>query len=140
MLVDLNLPMNINMAKAFAAIEAGRQSVHVVLKARPDANKRELGLLLREGAWPLLKELYNPKLTSKCGRIVVTVYGSDEKFDMGSFWFKVDYLRSIVHELLNIKHSDLTIHYKRNRRSTRIEVDFSWREVVWAEDTEGLLF
>ncbi len=140
MLVDLNLPMNINMAKAFAAIEAGRKSVHVVLKACPDANKRELGLLLREGAWPLLKELYNPKLTSKCARIAFTVYGDAEKFDMGSFWFKADYLRSIVHELLNVKHSDLTIRYKRNRRTTRIEVDFSWREVVWAEDTEGLLF
>lgn len=140
MKVNLNFSADIDLAKAFAAIEAGRKSVHVVLKAHHAATKHDLGLLFRESAWPLIQELYNPKLTSKCARIEVTIYGADENFDIGSFWPKADHFRSIVLELLSLEHSALTIRYVRNRRSTRIEVDFSWREVLWAEDTEGLLF
>lgn len=140
MKVNLSFPANIDLAKAFAAIEAGRKSVHVVLKTHHAATKRDIGLMFRESVWPLLKEIYNPKLTAQCAQIKVTVYGPDDVFEMGKFWLKADYLRGIVHELLNLNHSDLTILYKRDRRSTRIEVDFSWREVLWAEDTEGLRF
>ena len=140
MMPKLDLPDNINLRKAFAAIEAGRKVVQTKLKVHHSATKRELGRLFRDAMRPITQTVRNPKLTAKSGRIDITIYAADEFLDMRSFWPKVEYLRDIVLDVVGLEHSSVSIRYVRNRRTTRIDVDFSWREVLWAEDTEGLLF
>ncbi len=140
MMTNLHLPCNINMRKAFAAIEAGRKIVQAKLKAHHSASKRELGDLFREAIRPITQTVRDPKLTAKSGRIEITIYADDEFFDMRSFWSKADYLRNIILDVVGLEHSALSIRYVHTRRMTRIDVDFSWREVLWSESTEGLRF
>lgn len=140
MMPKLDLPDNINLRKAFAAIEAGRKIVKAKLKAHHSATKRDLGGLFREAIRPITQTVRDSKLTAKSGRIEITIYADDEIFDMRAFWPKADYLRGIVLDVVGLEHSSLSIRYVRNRRTTRIDVDFSWREVLWSETTEGLLF
>ena len=140
MMPKLDLPDNINLRKAFAAIEAGRKNVHAKLKAHHSSTKRDLGALFREAIRPITQTVRDPKLTAKNGRIEITIYADDDFFDMRSFWPKADYLRRIVLDVVGLEHSSLSIRYVRNCRTTRIDVDFSWREVLWSESAEGLLF
>lgn len=138
--MNCNFPRSFKLRQAFAMIEAGRKSVQASLKIHHSATKRELGDLLREAIRPITQTVRDPKLTARTGKIEIKVYAADEKFDMCSFWPKADYLRSIVLDMVGLKHAEITIRYVRNRRSTRVDVDFSWREVLWAGSTEGLLF
>lgn len=140
MMTNLHLPCNINMRKAFAAIEAGRKIVQAKLKAHHTITKRELGDMFREAIRPITQTVRDPKLTAKSGRIEITIYADDEIFDMRSFWPKADYLRNIVLDVVGLEYSALSIRYVHTRRMTRIDVDFSWREVLWSESAEGLLF
>ena len=140
MRTNLYLPDNINMRKAFAAIEAGRKVVQTKLKVHHTVTKCEIGRLFREASRPITETVRDPKLTAKSGRIDITIYAADEFLDMRAFWPKVEYLRGIVLDMVGLEHSSVSIRYVRNLRTTRIDVDFSWREVLWAEDTEGLLF
>ena len=140
MRTNLYLPDNINMRKAFAAIEAGRKVVQTKLKAHHSLSKHELADLFREAIRPITLTVRDPKLTAKSGRIEITIYSEDEIFDMRSFWSKADHLRNIVLDVVGLQHSALSIRYVHTRRMTRIDVDFSWREVLWSESAEGLLF
>lgn len=140
MMTNLHLPCNINIRKAFAAIEAGRKIVQAKLKAHHSATKRELGDLFRDAIRPITQTVRDPKLTAKNGRIEITIYADDEVFDMRSFWPKADYLRNIVLDVVGLPYSALSIRYVHTRRMTRIDVYFSWREVLWSETTQGLLF
>ena len=136
----LDYPKNISLRKAFAVIEAGRKMVTVSLNAHHDTSKRELGYLFRDSISPMLDKVRNPKLTAKCARITLTVYAPEETFDMGAFWLKADYLRSVVLEVMGITHAGVSIRYVRNRRKTAIDVELSWREALWDENTVGLRF
>ena len=140
MKTNLYLPDNINMRKAFAAIESGRKVVQAKLKAHHSMSKHELADLFREAIRPITLTVRDPKLTAKSGRIEITIYSEDEIFDMRSFWPKADHLRNIVLDVVGLQHSALSIRYVHTRRMTRIDVDFSWREVLWSESAEGLLF
>lgn len=135
-----HLPRSLKLRRAFAAIEAGRKTVDTTLNVHHSASKSELGYLLKDATRSILEALRDATLSARTGKIEITVYADDEKFDMGAFWPKADYLRSIILEITGLKHAELDIQFKQNRRTSKIEVSFSWREVLWAETTEGLLF
>ena len=105
MRTNLFLPDNINMRKAFAAIEAGRKVVQAKLKAHHSLSKHELADLFREAIRPITQTVRDPKLTAKSGRIEITIYSEDEIFDMRSFWSKADHLRNIVLDVVGLPHS-----------------------------------
>lgn len=134
------LPRCLKLRRAFAAIEAGRKSVDTTLSVHHAASKNELGYLLKDAIRSIMEVVRDPTLSARAGKIEITVYADDEKFDMSAFWPKADYLRSIILDVTGLKHAELNIQFKHNRRTTKIEVSFSWREVLWAETTEGLLF
>ena len=140
MRTNLFLPDNINMRKAFAAIEAGRKVVQAKLKAHHTLSEYEIADLFCEAIRPITQTVRDPKLTAKSGRIDITIYADDETFDMRSFWFKANFLRIIISYEVGLDYSALSIRYVHTRRMTRIDVDFSWREVLWSESAEGLLF
>lgn len=135
-----HLPRSLKLRRAFAAIEAGRKTVDTTLNVHHSVSKSELGYLLKDATRSILEALRDATLSARTGKIEITVYADDEKFDMGAFWPKADYLRSIILEITGLKHAELDIQFKQNRRTSKIEVSFSWREVLWAETTEGLLF
>lgn len=135
-----HLPRSLKLRRAFAAIEAGRKTVDTTLNVHHSTSKSELGYLLKDATRSILEALRDATLSARTGKIEITVYADDEKFDMGAFWPKADYLRSIILEITGLKHAELDIQFKQNRRTSKIEVSFSWREVLWAETTEGLLF
>lgn len=140
MTANLDSSIRINMKKAFKAIEAGRKSVHVELDTYYQVGKRELGAMFKENALPLLQEIRNPKLMPKGVLLAITIFTTDKSVDMGMFWFKADYLRSIVQEVLGAESVCISTKFKRRFRKTSVDVVVSWREEGWSGNAKGLVF
>ena len=139
MLVHLNLPAS---KETIATLEGEYHTIETTLFVSTDASKERLERKLLEKIEREVLLWRDKKLTAKNGRISIALCGHDPYYDVGLFYDKACHLQAVLEREVKLEYSEMRLSYFKIRMNMKphIIIIFSWREVLWEEDTEDLFF
>lgn len=139
MLVQLNLPAP---KETIAMLEAEYHKIETAITVSTDASKARLERKLLEKIERQVFLWRDKKLAAKNGRISIAIAGHEDHYDVGLFYEKACHLQSVLEREVKLEHTEMRLAYFKVRKNVKpkLIILFSWREVLWEEDTEGLFF
>ena len=125
-----------------AMLEAEYHKIETAIEVSTDASKVRLERKLLEKIEKEVALWRDKKLTAKNGRISIAITGHDDFYDVGLFYDKACHLQSVLERQVKLEHTAMRLAYFKIRKNEnpKILIIFSWREVLWEEDTDGLFF
>lgn len=139
MLLQLNLP---TPKETIATLEAEYHKIETAIMVTTGASKARLERKLLENIERQVSLWRDKKMAAKNGRISIAIAGHEDNYDVGLFYDKACHLQAVLEREVKLEHTAMRLAYFKIRKNMkpRIIIIFSWREVLWEEDTEGLFF